>query len=325
MKKILFLQPYYEKLCIMKKYLSLLLLAALLVAGFNSCKPDEEIYNPTCKISKIWYRSNSDWDHPNEHYIYDDKGKQLQQIVVDSVYTFDFSYNKDKTVSKIVHKHKEGYTETIDFQWTNRLVDKMTYTIDGAVRLEYTFHRIDNKKDKAYGRIDYIDETYDREFYDQYFWKGKCAHPLYDMVFGNYEKIAEVMATSDSKDLMLYSTKRFTYDPGKHKKYENIAKYVEEFPTKQTVITHTYTYDVSSYNPFYGLPFAYAEVKGYYLNLPLSEHEETTVAGSLSKVEDIVYSYDGVNYMNDKNYPREFITEDLSTNVPVHTYILYKK
>lgn len=314
------MQPYYEILCIMKKYLLPLLLVVFLVAGFTSCKPDDEIYDPTCKISKIWYRS--DVGDPDEVYMYDKKGV-LEEIVVDSLYSYKFSYNKDKTVSQIVHVDT-GYTETINFEWTNRLVDKMSYTIDGQVRLEYIFHRIDDKKDKAFGRIDYIEETYDREFYDQYFWKCN-RHPLYDKVFGNYDKIAEMVANSDSKDLMLYSVKRFTYDPGKHKKYENISTYVEEFPSKMTVITHTYTYDVESYNPFYGLPFAYADMKGYYQNLPLTEHVETVVAGSLSTVVDITYSYEGQHYMNDKHYPRQFVTTSSENNVPIHTYILYKK
>lgn len=305
----------------MRKYLFPLFLVALVVVGFTSCKPDEEIYDPTCKISKIWYRS--DVGAPNEVYVYDSKGKQLEQIVVDSLYSFDFSYNKDKTVSKIVHVG-EDYTETIDFQWTDRLVDKMTYTIDGAVRLEYTFHRHTDKKDPAKGRIDYIEEMYDREFYDQYFWKSK-SHPLYDKVFGNYDEIAEIVAKSDSKDLMMYSVKRFTYDPGKHKNYENISVYVEEFPIAQTVVTHTFQYDVNSYNPFYGLPFAYADMAGYYVNLVTSEHIETVVAGSLSKVEDIVYNYEGLHYMNDKHYPRQFVTISSINNVPTHTYILYKK
>lgn len=296
-------------------------MVAVLATAFTSCKPDEEIYDPTCKISKIWYRS--DVGSPNEVYVYDDKGKQLQQIVVDSLYSFDFSYNKDKTVSKIVHVG-EDYTETIDFQWTDRLVDKMTYTIDGAVRLEYTFHRHTDKKDPAKGRIDYIEEMYDREFYDQYFWKSK-RHPLYDKVFGNYEEISDIMAKSDSKDLMMYSVKRFTYDPGKHKDYNNIIQYVEEFPIAQTVVTHVFQYDLNSYNPFYGLPFAYADVMGYYYNLPVSEHVETVVAGSLSKVVDFVYSYEGLHYMNDKHYPRQFVTISSENNVPTHTYILYKK
>ena len=49
------------------------------------------------------------------------------------------------------------------------------------------------------------------------------------------------------------------------------------------------------------------------------------VAGSLSKVVDIVYNYEGLHYMNDKHYPREFVTISSETNVPRHTYILYKK
>ena len=316
--------PYFEKLCLMKKYLLPLFVMVILAAAFTSCKPDEEIYNPNCKISKIWYRSNSDWDHPNERYVYDSKDKLLQEIIVDSVYSFKFTYNKDNTISQIVHVG-EDYTETVALQWTDRLLDKMTYTIDGAVRLDYTFHRHTDKKDPAKTRIDYIEEMYDREFYDQYFWKSGKKHPLYDKVFGNFEEIAEIFDKSASKDLMMYSVKRFVYDPGKHKDYENISTYVEEFPIAQTVVTHTYTYDLKSYNPFYGLPFAYADVKGYYYNLPTSEHVETMVAGSLSKVVDIVYNYEGLHYMNDKHYPREFVTISSETNVPRHTYILYKK
>ena len=297
------------------------MLVAFLVTCFTSCKPDEEIYNPKCKISKIWYRS--DVGDPNEVYVYDDKSKELQQIIIDDLYSFDFSYNKDKTVSKIVHVG-EDYTETIDFQWTDRLLDKMTYTIDGAVRLEYTFYRHTDKKDPAVGRIDYIEEMYDREFYDQYFWKNR-RHPLYDKVFGNYEQIAEISSEADSKDLMMYSIKRFTYDPGKKKKYENISQYVEEFPIAQTVVTHTFQYDLESYNPFYGLPFAYADMAGYYVNLKTNEHVETVVAGSMSKVEDFSYNYNGLHYMNDKGYPRQFVTISSLNNIPVPTYILYKK
>jgi len=321
-KKIVSLPPYFEKLRNMKKYLLPLFIMAVVAVAFTSCKPDEEIYNPTCKISKIWYRS--DVGSPNEVYVYDDKGKQLQQIIVDSLYSFDFSYNKDNTVSKIVHVG-EDYTETIDLQWTNRLLDKMTYMIDGEVRLEYTVHRRTDKKDKARGRIDYIEEMYDREFYDQYFWKSAKSHPLYDKVFGNYEQIAEICQNSDSKDLMLYSVKRFTYAPGKNKQYENLATYVEEFPIAQTVVTHTFEYDLKSYNPFYGLPFAYADMQGYYLNLPVSQHIETMVAGQMSKVVDITYNYEGLHYMNDKHYPRQFVTVSSENNVPTHTYILYKK
>ena len=305
----------------MKKYLLPVLMLAVLATAFTTCKPDEEIYDPTCKISKIWYRS--DVGSPNEVYVYDNKGGRLQQIVVDSLYSFDFSYNKDKTVNKIVHVG-EDYTETIDFQWTDRLVDKMTYTIDGAVRLEYTFYRHIDKKDPAKGRLDSIVEMYDSEFYEEYYWKSD-RHPLYDKVFGNYEQIADIMTKRKANDLVMYSVKHFTYDPGKHKDYNNIETYVEEFPIAQTVVTHTYQYDLESYNPFYGLPFAYADMKGYYYNLPVSEHVETVVAGYPYKVEDITYSYNGEHFMNDKHYPRQFVTRSSENNIPLRTYILYKK
>ncbi len=307
----------------MKKYLLPLLMMALLATSLTSCKPDEEIYNPTCKISKIWYRS--DVGDPNEVYVYDSKGKQLQQIVVDSLYTFDFSYNKDKTVSKIVHVG-EDFTETVDFKWTNRLVDKMTYTIDGIVRAEYTFHRIDNKKDKAFGRIDYIETVCDHAFYDSLFTNPRSLrHRLFCKVFGDNMEIAESVVKSGSKDLQIYSIRRLTYDPGKHKDYNNISSYVDTLPITATGFNHTLTYDVASYNPFYGLPFAYAGVAGYYLNLPLTEHVVKYVAGNISKVEDITYSYEGLHYMNDKHYPRQWVTVSSETNVPTHTYILYKK
>ena len=325
------LKKYYlcsrnlEIMCIMKKYLIPLLLVAFLVTAFTSCKPDEEIYDPVCKISKIWYRS--DVGSPNEVYVYDEKGKELQQIIVDSIYSFDFSYNKDKTVSKIVH-NGVNYTETIDLQWTDRLVDKMTYQVDGAVVLEYTFYRNSNEKDKAFGRIDSIEVTYDGVFYDPYFddiSNRNLKHPLYDKVFGDYKEIVEIFTHNESKDLRMYSVKKFTYDPGEKEKYENISQYVEVFPIAQTVITHTYQYDLNSYNPFYGLPFAYAGLDGYYLNLKTVEHIEKVVAGSLPDVEDIVYQYNGTHYMNDKGYPRQFVTISSKNNIPIHTYILYKK
>ena len=307
----------------MKKYLIPLLLVAFLVTAFTSCKPDEEIYNPTCKISKIWYRS--DVGSPNELFVYDSKDKLLQQIVVDSLYYFDFSYNKDKTVSKIVHED-ELFTEEIDFQWTDQLLDKMTYTIDGIVEAEYTFHRHTDKKDPAKGRIDYIETMANIAFYDSLYINPKSSkYPLFTKVFGFDRNAAEAVARSGSKDLRMYSVKRFTYDPGQKKKYENVSMYVEEFPIAQTVVTHTYQYDLNSYNPFYGLPFAYADMAGYYLNLKTAEHIETVVAGSLSKVEDIAYNYEGLHYMNDKGYPRQFVTLSSIDNITSHTYILYKK
>ena len=307
----------------MKKYLFPLFVMAFVAVAFSSCKPDEEIYNPTCKISKIWYRS--DVGSPNEVFVYDSKGKQLQQIVEDSLYTYDFTYNKDNTVSKIVHVG-ELFTETIDFKWTDQLVDKMTYTVNGIVEAEYTFHRHTDKKDPAKGRIDYIETMANTGFYDSLFINPKASnYPLFMRVFGYDKDLVEAAVKSGSKDLVTYSIRRLTYDPGKHKDYDNISQYVDELPIAQTVITHTLTYDVESYNPFYGLPFAYAGVSGYYLNLPVAEHVETVVAGYSREPVDIAYSYEGLHYMNDKHYPRQWVTVSSENNVPTHTYILYKK
>ena len=309
----------------MKKYLFPLFLIVLVIVGFISCKPDEEIYNPTCRISKIWYLS--DVGSPNEVYVYDSKGKELQQIIVDSVYSFDFYYNKDKSISKIVHLGK-NYTEEVAFQSTDRLVDKMTYTMDGEVHLEYTFFRNGDKKDKAFGRIDSIKVMYDAAFYEPYYGdisNRNLKHPLYDKIVGDYNEVSKILAANDSKDLTLYSVKRFTYDPGDKEKYENISMYVEEFPVEQTVVTHTFQYDLESYNPFYGLPFAYADMAGYTLNLKTFEHVETVVANDPPKVVDITYSYSGEHFMNDKHYPRQFVTRSSENNIPRRTYILYKK
>jgi hypothetical protein len=93
----------------------------------------------------------------------------------------------------------------------------------------------------------------------------------------------------------------------------------------EIVVTHTYQYDLKAYNPFYGLPFAYAEVAGFYKNLKVSEHIEKVVAGSANAPIDITYNYSGMHYMNDKGYPRQFVTLSTENNIPRHTYILYKK
>ena len=326
LKKCYLCRRNLEILCLMKKYLFSLLVMVILTAGFSSCKPDQEIYNPKCKISKIWHRSEV--GNPSELFVYDNKGKELQQIIVDSLYSFDFSYNKDKTVSKIVHDGV-NYTETVDFQWTDCLVDKMSYQVDGNVVLEYTFHRIDDKKDKAFGRIDYIEVMYDGAFYEPYFddiTNRNLKHPLYDRIFGDYKEIAEVVANSGSKGLTMYSVKKLTYAPGDNKKYESIDSLVEEFPVFQKVVVHKYYYtdkkDSVVYSPFYGLPFAYADVMGYSLKMPEYVNVKTYVANSLSKDEHITYEY---VVINDKHYPRHFKTRSSeNNNIPINTYIWYK-
>lgn len=298
----------------MKKILSILAFVAALTVVFTSCKPDDEIYNRKCKISKIWYLSNV--GNPNEVYKYDDKG-MLTTIVVDSLETYDFTYNKDKTVASIVHVGKH-YTETIDMNYTNRLVDKIVYKVNDTSRQEITFYR-----DEETTRITHIEEIYDKDFFEYYSMMGKSK--LYNSFMGDPSAVREMAQQSGSKDLVLHCNKRIYYAPGKKEKYENIDSIVEVYPDLRQEITRTYTYDLESFNPFYGLPYAYAEYNGYYLNNKLMETETVKTAGRVTKQVVYTYNYEGMHFMNDKKFPRQFTKTSSENNIPRNTYILYAK
>jgi len=301
---------------IMKKYAFLLAMAAVLTVFFSSCKPDDEIYNPKCKISKIWYYSNSDWDHPDVTFLYG-KHKVLDSIRLDSTITFGFEYNKDKTVSKIVNAQPD-YTETIEITYTDRLVDKMVYTVDDITRKEITF-----KRDEETTRITDIEEVYDKEFYESFQYQKKSM--LYNMFLGDAEAAHEWIQRVPTKDLMVHCTKKITYDPGEKEKYENISKIVETYPNLNQEITHTYTYDVESYNPYYGLQYAYADMAGYYVNNVLKEILTVKTNGAQTKYVEYTYDYSGENFINNKKYPRQFTKTSSENNIPRNIYILYLK
>lgn len=298
----------------MKKIFVFIAFMAAFVTIFNSCKPKNEIYNPACKISKIWYRS--DVYEPNEVYNYDNKGL-LANITIDSTEIYSFTYNKDKTVAQIVHEG-EFYTETIDMTYTDQLVDKMVYSIDDTIRQEITFYR-----DEETQRIIKIEETYEKAFFDRYYIIYRSL--FWNRYIGCDNDRLEEIALNGSKNLQLHCTKTITYSPGEKEKYENIESIQEEYPDLRQVIKRTYTYDVESYNPFYGLQFAYAGYSGYYLNNKLKETEEVYTGGVLTRNIIKTYSYEGEHYMNDKKYPRQFITTSSENNIPIHTYILYRK
>lgn len=299
-------------MCIMKKYFSFIILAAFCVVALSSCKPDDEIYNRKCKISKIWYLSNV--GPANEVYTYDKK-HVLTNITIDSLETYDFTYNKDKTVSEIVHKGKD-YTEKIEMTYTDRLVDKIVYSVNDTTRQEVTFTR-----DEETTRITKISEMYDKSFYDRFSILNKSS--LYRKFMGDPTRVVEMIRESGAKDLVLHCEKTITYDPGEKEKYENIASVVEVYPDLRQEITRTYQYDVESFNPFYGLPYAYADYAGYYLNNKLVETETIKTAGVISREIVYTYNYTGQHYMNDKKFPRQFTKTSSENNIPRNTYILY--
>ena len=296
----------------MKKYFSFIILAAFCVVALSSCKPDDEIYNRKCKISKIWYLSNV--GPANEVYTYDKK-HLLTNITIDSLETYDFTYNKDKTVSEIVHKGKD-YTEKIEMTYTDRLVDKIVYSVNDTTRQEVTFTR-----DEETTRITNINEVYDKSFYDRFSILNKSS--LYRKFMGDPTRVVEMIRESGAKDLVLHCEKTITYDPGEKEKYENIASIVEVYPDLRQEITRTYQYDVESFNPFYGLPYAYADYAGYYLNNKLVETETIKTAGVVSREIVYTYNYTGQHYMNDKKFPRQFTKTSSENNIPRNTYILY--
>ena len=300
----------------MKKcFLGLAFVAAMTIM-FSSCKPDDEIYAPQCKISKIWYFSDSDWDHPNVTFLYNKKGV-LDSIKVDSSATFVFEYNKDKTVSRIINA-KPDYTETIEITYTDRLVDKMVYTVDDVVRKEIAFTR-----DEETARILRIDENYDKEFYEGMMYQTKSA--LYNAFLGNADEAHAWISQVPTKDLTVNCIRHVHYDPGKHKKYENIDSVREFYPTLNQEIIRTYTHDEDSYNPYYGLPFAYADYAGYFVNNILKETQSVYVGGSQTKYIVYTYDYSGENFLNNKKYPRRFTKTSSENNIPRNTYILYVK
>ncbi len=301
----------------MKKFIAFFAMTVAVAALFTSCQQNPEVYNPKCKISKIWYLSNV--GDPDEVYQYDDKGV-LTSIVVDSVEIYTFTYNKDKTVSNINHVGKQ-YTETIDMTYTDGLVDKIVFTCNDTVRQEITVRR-----DAETMRITNLDEMYDKTFYDYYEYMVKSGKSdFYDRFMGEASSKLDMMRQNGAKGLVLHCTKEIVYGPGEKETYDNIDTVREVYPELRQEIIRTYQYDTESFNPFYGLPFAYADYAGYYLNNKLIETETTLTAGAVSRQITYTYSYEGTHFMNDKMYPRQFIKTSSENNVPRNTYILYVK
>lgn len=300
----------------MKKLFTILFLMSSLFVMFTSCKPDDEIYNAKCKIYKIWYRSEV--GDPAEVFQYDKKG-MLTNITIDSLETYDFVYNKDKTVAQIVHVGKK-YTETMDMTYNDdRLITEMIYTMNDTVRQKVVFTR-----DEETTRIKHIDETYDKSFFDRYYvvYKSK----LYNSFMGDPKDIYDLVENSGVKGLTVHCKTDVSYYPGKREKeFKNISKVVEKYPDLNKEIVRTYTYDTTTYNPFYGMPYAYAKYAGYYVNNKATETETVFTAGYITRNVTYTYKYEGEHFLNEKRFPRQFITISSENNVPVNTYILYAK
>ncbi|MBO4656009.1 MAG: hypothetical protein J5644_10735 [Bacteroidales bacterium] len=298
----------------MKKIFFALFSGIALMLAFASCnKYEEAMYNKSAyQIQYLWYKSNT--GDPNETFVYDKK-KMLSQInIIDSsdlnnihIESFEFTYNKDKTVQSISHVNNE-MTETVAFTYLNKYVKYMTYSINGGIRMTSNFYRDDEEAAK----ITRIVEIYDHAFFEDMHLLTKAL--LYNRFIGDREKLKD-LAAANTKALTLYCNKTITYEG------DNIVKIEEFYPDihKKIITTRTFG-DVL--NPYYGLNYCYANnLSGFSKNAPTNEVISTIYDGNISYTENIDYQYFDVNK---DRYPRVF--KHTSSNRPgvfFKTYITY--
>ncbi|HPE39844.1 MAG TPA: hypothetical protein PLI77_02010 [Bacteroidales bacterium] len=291
----------------MKKLLYFLTFSSLMLP-FISCDKDEDIYQTKQKIYKIW--EVSEVGDPDQTFEYDKKDL-LTSIddynETDSThYFYKFSYNKDKTVDKIEHS-SPLYTETVQLYYMNKLVRRMTYTMDGATRMELVFSR-----DAETNKITKIFEYYDVDYFTGFDKVSKA--PLYNKMIGMNETIRELIKKNGVKSLTLHCERTIQYSGN------NIVAVDEVYPEYSTKITQALTYDTLSFNPFYGLPYVYKGLLGYSENNRLASY-------SVSYLNDNVVGDLNTNYqyfLDEKSFPRRIITRQSPDYIPRNTYILYQ-
>ena len=298
----------------MKKLLFALLSVFVMALFFASCnKYEESMYNKSdYQIKYIWYKSNSGF--PNETFTYD-KRKMLTNIdIVDSSNmnnilgeSFEFKYNKDKTVQSISYTDGE-ITETVTFAYLNHYVKYMNYSINGDIRMTSNFFRDDEKAAK----ITRITEIYDRAFFEDMHIYTKMK--LFPRFLGDCEILKE-MAANNSKGLSMYCNKTITYEG------DNIVKIEADYPILRKSITTVQTYS-DVLNPYYGLNYCYSnDLLGFSKNAVSSKVVTNFFDGVPSTALQTDFDYTDVN--KDK-YPRIFTyTTDKNPGVYFKTYITY--
>jgi hypothetical protein len=264
------------------------------------------------QIQYIWYKSNSGL--PNETFTYGKK-KMLSHIdIVDSsnlndirTESFEFAYNKDKTVQSISYNDDE-MSEMVTFAYLNHYVKYMTYSINGEVRLTCNFFRDDEKAAK----ITRITEIYDRAFFEDMHIYTKMA--LYSKFIGD-ENTLKILAADNSKGLSIYCNKTITYEG------ENIVKIEADYPVLRKSITTVQNYS-EVLNPYYGLNYCYSnDLLGFSKNAVSSKVVTNYFDGIPSSSIQTDFQYKDVNK---DNYPRMFTyTSNQNPGIYFRTYITY--
>ncbi len=288
----------------MKKSFIILSIAILFVSLLTSCKHDE-IYNPKCKISKIWFRS----DVGDADQIFNYEKKDLVSITLKDGLYYYFEYNKDHTVNKITHLNKFDIEESVQLTYVDKFLSKIEYTMNGALREEVKFVRDINDN------ISTVTTNYDREFFNSI--DKILQSDFYRTFVGDNPELLKNLAKQEMKSLVLYSISIVTYDEKNH----NITNVATTIPDYNIVSVTDYTYD-EGVNPYFGLSYVYANLKGYSKNNKVLEKCVTKIDGYIST--DVTTSYE--YQYNDLQYPRRIITRASdNNNVPVNTYILFVK
>lgn len=292
---------------IMKRIVYFLVFSSL-ISGFISCNKDEDIYQTKQKIYKIW--EVSEVGDPDQTFFYDKKDL-LTEIddynESDSIhYFFKFSYNDDKTVDVVEHS-SPLYTESVKIYYIDKLVRRMTYTMDGATRMELAFTR-----DVETNKITKIHEYYDVDYFTGF---NKIFNaPLYNRMIGNNETIAELIKRNGTKSLTLHCDRTINYTGN------NITFIQEVYPEYSTKITQSIIYDTLSFNPFYGTSYAYKGLLGFSENNRIASYTLTYLNDNLIGDGSTNYQY----FLDDKKFPRRIITRKSPDYIPRNTYILYQ-
>jgi hypothetical protein len=291
----------------MKKIVYLLFISVL-VFTLSSCNKDEDVYKTKHKIYKIW--EISEVGDPDQTFTYN-KDNLITSIddyhEEDSThYHFNFTYNKDNTVNNIEHS-SSLYLESVQLYYMDKLVNRMTYSMNGQPRLELIFHR-----DPETTKITEIYEHYDVDFFTGF---DKIASaPLFNSIIGLNDVVSAYYKNNTSKSLTLHCTRTIQFSGN------NITKIHESYPEYSTEITQDLTYDTLSFNPFYGLPYTYKGLLGFSENNQISIYTLYFLNGVVTGDLSTSYQY----YLDDEKFPRRIVTKKSPDFVPVSTYILYQ-
>lgn len=269
------------------------MLLACIAMLFAACHKDG-VYNPSKKISKIYYVFSSGTKHLDEVWTWN-KNNTLEKIDFydDGLYkTYNFSYEK----KRLVRMNDYGNNRSIEYKYDNKGLKEANYYRNGNLVETYTFTHKN-------GKISQITETY-------YGYKG--GPDKYDLNALQFI-IPDEMATAafkTSKKIKKDSkgTYTCTYDLTWTK--NNITKMVYNDYEDGETYSYETQYDKKN-NPFYGayLSFYFEENVLYQSknNITRIEYTETEDGQTERSVINYEYTYDGqwpisIRYIDEDGY-----------------------